>query len=280
MRTVLRALTAVAAAGIALAVAAPSANAIPLDNIRVAHRGATTKSIAEGTLASYKYAVKNHADILDGDVRWTKDSPDPDHVGTMVISHDATLNRVTNCSGKVSNKLWTYIRDHCRTSKSTGSQRLLKLSELLAYAKSTGKPVALQIKLTSLTNGQASQFWKAVRTSRVVLEASSGQLPSMNKIKKLDKADKTYRINYAFVTLGHHGWPSVSFIRSVGTSVHARLEIPSSVMHKYQAAHIPVYLFTGQTTADYRRMVKLGPYGVVVDDVGKFERWRNSLSGS
>ena len=102
----------------------------------------------------------------------------------------------------------------------------------------------------------------------------------MNKIKKLDKADKAYRINYAFVTLGTHGWPSVSFVKSVGTSVHARLEIPRSVMHKYQKAHIPVYLFTGKTTSDYRRMIVLGPYGVVVDDVGKFQRWRDSVTGT
>jgi glycerophosphoryl diester phosphodiesterase len=279
MRNVLHALTAVAAAGIALVVAAPSANAIPVDNILVAHRGATTKSVAEGTLASYQYAVRNHADILDGDVRWTKDSPDADHVGTMVISHDSTLNRVTNCSGAVSKWLWTSIRDRCRTTK--GHDRLIKLSQLLAYAKSTGKPVSLQIKLTSITNGQARQFWRAVRTSRVILEASSSQLPAMNKVKKLDKADKAHKISYAYVTLGTGGrWPSVSLIRSVGTSVHARLEIPRSVMRKYQAAHIPVYLFTGKTESDYRRMVKLGPYGVVVDDVARFERWRDSVTGT
>jgi glycerophosphoryl diester phosphodiesterase len=280
MRNGLRALGAVVAAAIAMLLIPHPANAVPVDNILVAHRGATTKSVAEGTLASYQYAVSKQADILDGDVRWTKDGSDADHVGTMIISHDATLNRVTNCSGSVSKKLWTYIRDHCRTSK--GHQKLIKLSELLAYANSPGvrKPVALQIKLTSLTTGQAKQFWRAVRTSRVILEASSGQLPSMNKIKAQDRADHAYKINYAFVTMGHHGWPSVSFIRSVGTSVHARLEIPSSVMRKYQKANIPVYLFTGKTTSDYRRMIALGPYGVVVDDVGKFQRWRDSVTGT
>jgi glycerophosphoryl diester phosphodiesterase len=281
MRNVLRALTAIVAAGIALVVAAPAANAIPLDNIVVAHRGATTSTVAEGTLPSYKYAVQQHADILDGDVRWTKDSSDADTVGTMIISHDATLDRVTNCSGYVSKWLWTSIRDKCRTSAATGSQRLIKLSELLAYAKSAGKPVALQIKLTSLTSAQASQFWRAVRTSRVTLEASSGQLPAMNKIKALDKADTTYKINYAFVTLGTDGhWPSASYVKSIGTSVHARLEIPATVMRSYQAAKIPVYLFTGQNEDDYRKMIALGPYGVVVDDVGRFQRWRDSITGT
>jgi glycerophosphoryl diester phosphodiesterase len=279
MRNGLRALGAVVAAAIAMLLTAHPANAVPVDNIVVAHRGGgATKSTAEGTLAAYQYAVTHHADILDGDVRWTKDGSDADHVGTMVIAHDETLNRVTNCSGKVSSKLWPYIRDHCRTS--VGHQKIIKLTELLAYAKSVGKPVALQIKLTSLTGGQASQFWRAVRGYRVILEASSGQLPSMNKVKKQDRADKSNRINYAFVTMGHHGWPSVSYVKSIGTSLHARLEIPSSVMHKYQAAHIPVYLFTGQNEKDYRRMIKLGPYGVVVDDVGRFERWRASLGST
>jgi glycerophosphoryl diester phosphodiesterase len=277
MRNGLRALGAVVAAAIAMLLTAPSANAIPVDNILVAHRGATTSTVAEGTLPSYEYAAAHEADILDGDVRWTKDGSDTDRVGTMIIAHDATLNRVTNCSGKVSSKLWSYIRDHCRKSKATGSQRLIKLSELLAYANSPGvrKPVALQIKLTSLTNGQARQFWNAVKHSRVVLEASSGQLSGLNKIKKLDRADPAH-ISYAFVTLGTHGWPSVKTIKSVGNSVHARLEIKKSLVQLYQKNHITVFLFTGQTKSDYKTMVGKGPEGVVVDDVGKFVRWRNS----
>ena len=272
MRNCLRALTAAAAAGVALFVAAPSANAVPADEILVAHRGATTKTVAEGTLASYQYAVDSGADILDGDVRWTKDGSDADHVGTMIIAHDSTLTRVTNCSGAVSKKLWTYIRDHCRTS--VGHKQLIKVSQLLAFAGN--RTVALQIKLTSLSSGQARQFWAAVRNSKVILEASSGQIPAMNKIKALDRADKTHHISYAFVTLGTHGWPSVKTIKSVGNTVHARLEIKKSLVQLYQKHNIQVFLFTGQTKTDYKTMVGKGPEGVVVDDVGKFVKWRAS----
>jgi glycerophosphoryl diester phosphodiesterase len=278
MRNGLRALIAVIAAGVGLLLLAPTAHAGSLDSLVVAHRGATTSTVAEGTMRSYEYAVRQNADWLDGDVRWTKDSSDADTVGTMIISHDATLDRITNCSGSVSKKLWSYIRDRCRTSARTGSQRLLKLSELLAYGRSVGKPVALQIKLNELTNAQARQFWRAVKASkvRVMLEASSGQLPGMNKIKSLDRADTTYRITYAFVTSGSRGWPSVTTIRRVGTVVHARLEISRSVVRTYQRAGLTVYLYTGKNERDYARMAYLGPYGVVVDDVGRFQRWRNA----
>jgi len=35
-------------------------------------------------------------------------------------------------------------------------------------------------------------------------------------------------------------------------------------------------LFTGKTVSDYKKMAKLDPYGVVVNDVAKFQTWRNS----
>jgi glycerophosphoryl diester phosphodiesterase len=78
-----------------------------LEEVTVAYPGASTSKLGEGTLPAYQYAVRNHADILDADVHWTKDGPDRDTVGTVVILHDATLDRVTNCTGNVSSWLWS-----------------------------------------------------------------------------------------------------------------------------------------------------------------------------
>jgi glycerophosphoryl diester phosphodiesterase len=106
MRKRLFALSAVLAFGIAPIFTATTAYADSMEELTVAHRGATTSKLGESTLPAYQYAVKNHADILDADVRWTKDGPDPDKLGTMVILHDATLDRITNCTGPVSSWLW------------------------------------------------------------------------------------------------------------------------------------------------------------------------------
>jgi glycerophosphoryl diester phosphodiesterase len=275
MKNAVRALEAIIVAAAALALISPAAHAGVLDEIVVAHRGGATAKYGEGTMASYKYSVANHADVLDADIHWTKDSSDPDTVGSILVIHDSTLDRITNCSGKVSSWLWTSIRDKCRTD--AGKQPLIRLKDLIAYGNSVGKVFAVELKNSTITNAQASQLWKTLKYSNVQLEATSGRLAALNKIKKLDAADPYHKLKYALVISGDSGpWPSVSTVKSVGTYVHARLEIPSTVMTSYKTGGIKVFLYTGRTTSDYERMAKLNPYGVVVDNVAKFQAWRDS----
>jgi glycerophosphoryl diester phosphodiesterase len=219
--------------------------------------------------------VANHADILDGDIHWTKDSTnDSDKLGSILVIHDSRLDRITNCKGKVSSWLWTSIRDKCRTD--VGKKRLIRLKTLVAYAKSVRKPLAIQIKQSTITNAQAKQLWRTIKYSNVQLEAASYALPALNKVKKLDAADRRHKIKYALVTAGSGGWPSVSKVKSVGTYLHAELSIPASRMRTYKRAGIKVFLWTGKTKSDYKKMAALEPYGVVVNNVEKFQAWRES----
>ena len=275
MRNAVRALKAMIAAGVVLILLAPAAQADVLDQIVIAHRAGASSTSGEGTLASYKHSVDNHADILDGDIHWTKDSPnDSDTLGSIIISHDSTLDRITNCSGKISSWLWSSIRDKCRTT--IGNQPLIRLKDLVAYAKSVNKPLAVQFKQSTITNAQAKQLWNTIKYSKVQLEAPLSRLDALNKVKKLDKADPKHKINYALTTTGAAGWPSVSTVKSVGKYLHARLELPASRMRAYKDAGIKVFLFTGKTESDYAKMAKLNPYGVVVDDVARFQTWRDT----
>ena len=276
MGNAVRALKAMIAAGAALMLVAPAAEADVLDQIVIAHRAGATSTYGEGTLASYKHSVANHADILDGDIHWTKDSPnDSDKLGSILVIHDSTLDRITNCSGKVSSWLWTSIRDKCRTD--VGKQRLIRLKDLIAYGNSVGRQVSIGLKNSTITNAQAKQLWKTIKYSNVQLEAPSSRLTgALNKVKKLDAKDPSHKINYALVSAGAGGWPSVSKVKSVGTYFHAELSIPASRMRTYKAAGIRVFLWTGKTKSDYAKMAKLNPYGVVVNDVKKFQAWRDT----
>ena len=278
MRNRVRAVRAALAGGIAAALTTPIAYAQSMDEVTVAHRGASTSKLGEGTLPAYKYAVRNRADILDADVRWTKDGPDADNLGTMVILHDATLDRVTNCTGAVSSWLWSEIHDRCRTD--TAGQQLMRVVDLLSYANSVGKSVALEIKVGSISDAQAEQLWSAIKNSRIQLQATSSHLDALNKIKKLDAADTTHKISYALIVSGSHNWPSVSTIRKIAPTVHARLTIPADVARSYRLANIKVFLYTGKNASDDAKMIALQPYGVVVDDVARFQQWRDAATGS
>ena len=272
-----RALRAALAGGIAVVLTTPIAYAESMDEVTVAHRGASTSKFGEGTLPAYKYAVRNRADILDADVRWTKDGTDADSVGTMVILHDATLDRVTNCAGTVSSWLWSEIRDRCRTD--IGGQQLMRVVDLLSYANSVGKSVALEIKVSSISDAQAEQLWSAIKNSRIQLQASSSHLDALNKIKKLDAADPTHRISYAVGASGAGGWPSASTIKQTGTTIYAKLTIPADVVRSYRQANIKVFLYTSSNASQDAKMIALQPYGVVINDVARFQRWRDTPKG-
>ena len=275
MKTAVRVLNALIAIGAALILIAPTAQASILDAIVVAHRAGATTKYGEGTLKSYKFSVAHHADILDGDLHWTKDSPnDSDKLGSILVIHDSTLDRITNCKGKVSSWLWTSIRDKCRTD--AGKQPLIRLKTLIAYANSVHKQVTIGLKNSTITNAQAKQLWNTIKYSNVQLEAPSSRLTALNKVKKLDAADPRHKIKYALVSSGAGGWPSVSKVKSVGTYLHAELSIPASVMRTYKNSGIRVFLWTGKTVSDYKKMAKLNPYGVVVNDVAKFQAWRDT----
>ena len=275
MRAAARALQALIAVGIGLILVAPAAQADVLDEIVVAHRAGATGKYGEGTLKSYKFSVANHADILDGDIHWTKDSPnDSDKLGTILIIHDSTLDRITNCKGKVSSWRWGSIRAKCRTDH--GKQPLLRLKDLIAYGKASGKQVAIGLKNGKISNAQAKDLWNTIKSSNVQLEAPASRLAALNKVKKLDKADPKHKIKYALVATGSGGWPSVSKVKSVGSYFHAGLSISSSRMKTYKNAGIKVFLFTGKTKSDYKKMAALDPYGVVVNDVAKFQAWRDT----
>jgi len=274
MRNAVRALQASIAVGAALILVAPTAQANNLGGIVVAHRAGATSSLGEGTMEAYEDSVANHANILDGDIHWTKDGSDKDTVGSIVVIHDSTLDRITNCTGKVSSRLWTYIRNNCKTD--AGNNKLIRLKDLVAYGDSEKKQVAIGLKNSKITNAQAKQLWKTIRSSNVQLEAPASRLAALNKVKKLDKADPKHKIIYALTTIGSGGWPSVSKVKSVGKYLHAELSLPKSKMKAYKKAGIKVFLFTGKTVSDYKKMAALDPYGVVVNDVAKFQAWRNT----
>jgi glycerophosphoryl diester phosphodiesterase len=281
MRNVVRALKAMIAVGAALTLLAPAAEAETLlEQISVAHRGGAVTRFGEGTMLSYQDAAKSGAEILEGDIHWTKDSPsDSDSVGSIVIIHDSTLDRVTNCSGSVSSWYWGSIRDKCYVNLGvTTRPKLIRINDLVPFAKAQGKTLAINLKNSTITTAQAKQLWGHFKNSKVKvhLHASWGNRAALYKVRDQDRADSSWSINYALSTDGAGGWPSVDRVKSFGSYLYAKKSISSSQMRTYKDAKISVVLWTGNDVEDYREMTALQPFGVIVDDVKHFELWRDS----
>src|SRR5664279_483863 len=70
--------------------------------IVIAHRGDHVL-VPENTIAAYKNGIKNGVDFVEIDLRTTKDS-------VLVIMHDASVDRMTNGKGKISDLTYAEVR--------------------------------------------------------------------------------------------------------------------------------------------------------------------------
>ena len=120
----------------------------PIRNI--AHRGGG-QLMPENTMAAYKNAIANGADILEADVHMTID-------GHVVVSHDETVDRCTDGSGAIKemdfatvrslDASFRFVQDGGSIPEGTPVDDLVipTLDELLALCASTHSPLILEIK--------------------------------------------------------------------------------------------------------------------------------------
>ena len=67
------------------------------------HRGGSKNGYPENSIASMEYTLRHTPATFEIDPRMTKDS-------VIVLMHDATLDRTTNASGKVSKHTWEQLK--------------------------------------------------------------------------------------------------------------------------------------------------------------------------
>src|SRR5215212_906881 len=169
------ALFAAVCAGIAVA---PTAAAAPPEI--QAHRGGTVSNgkptFSEESFEAYRHATANGF-VLEVDAKLTKD-------GVPVAVHDATLDRITNCTGEVRSFTLAALKG-CRfdvlgspggglaTRKARPKARIATIAEVLELARLTGARVNLEIKNLPTdpdwdpTPGYANRVMDVVKATRL-----------------------------------------------------------------------------------------------------------------
>lgn len=185
------------AAGIVLAAAAvggslaTSASASAAEDYTViAHRG-DRDARPENTLPAFKSAIAKGADMIEMDVAFSK-------TGFPVVIHDLTLDRTTNCSGKVSSKTVTQLHK-CDAgswfSSAYKGERIPTLWDAMKYvhSQSSSAQVILHMKVTP-TPAQAKITMQRVNLNgmadRVVVMASNPT--AMSRMKSAGAKRQAY----------------------------------------------------------------------------------------
>ena len=101
----------------------------------VAHRGGIVPGYPENTLSAFRQAVKHGAEVIEVDLRGTKD-------GEVVILHDETLDRTTNGKGKVTD----YTLAELKKLDAGAGERIPTYEEALQLVAGTGVKLLLDIK--------------------------------------------------------------------------------------------------------------------------------------
>ncbi len=102
--------------------------------LKVGHRGARFYE-PENTLRSFKKAVKLGVDIIEFDVRQTKD-------GVPIVLHDKTVDRTTNGKGNVHR----FTLKHIRKLDAGKGEQIPTLDEAINFAKKNKIKVFIELK--------------------------------------------------------------------------------------------------------------------------------------
>ncbi len=113
-----------------------SAGVTPLRPLAIAHRGCVFEC-PENTLAAFAWAEAIGADVIELDLRTTKD-------GHLLALHDSTVDRTTNGSGR----LRALSFAETRSLDAGDGQRIPTLDEAFAFAKRHSVTLLLDLKDT------------------------------------------------------------------------------------------------------------------------------------
>jgi glycerophosphoryl diester phosphodiesterase len=119
--------------------ACTSAVAAPPQTLTIgAHRG-LAKGVPENTLAAFRHSLAAGIKIIELDLRTTKD-------GQLVVMHDPTLDRTTDCSGSVAEQTLARIKQCDAGWPTHVGERVPTLGDVLALIDSSATRLLLDCK--------------------------------------------------------------------------------------------------------------------------------------
>jgi glycerophosphoryl diester phosphodiesterase len=225
----------------------------------IGHRGEPSTA-PEETLPSFQAAIDDQADVIEFDVRWTKDNE-------MVALHDSTLNRTTDCTGAVQSKTLAEVR-RCDAgswlaAKWTGT-RVPTMREVVALAKKHHKRIAPEIKQNPVTRAQVTAFAREI-TDAGIASSTVVQSFSATALKLFRSVEEDAALGY----LNSGAAKSVTAIEATGAVYYIvpYTHITRAQVRTLRRAHIRVWVYTITNAANNLAATNLLPNGIITNNV-------------
>lgn len=222
----------------------------------IGHRGAAGEK-PENTLAAVRSGLTSGAELIEVDVRLTKD-------GQPVLAHDPDLKRTHGLSTKIRNVTLKEL-----IKRTSGSARpICTLKEALSAAH--GK-VVINLELKEKGSGKAAlevcrDLGLADKESLELILFSSFSARELHRLRKLNR--------HVQLGLLHHvnpylfaAWQRKLDLQAVGFH---RLHVPRLAIELARQNHIFTYVYTVNRMAAVERLERLGVDGIVTDYPTKF----------
>ena len=219
---------------------------------KVAHRGASA-ALPENTLPAFGRAIELGADVIEADVRLTKD-------GEAMILHDATVDRTTSGSGP----LGELTAAQARALDAGAGAQIPLLAEVLEIARGHVR-VNLDIKEVEAVGPAAAAVTDLGMAGSVsfisflpeVWEALEDVNPGCPVIQLVDSA-----AGLASIAMGDVG--TQSHMAGVGVPAAIVTEGMVERMHRHGQG---VFAWTVDDDAEMRRLIALGVNGIVTNRI-------------
>ncbi len=228
----------------------------PTRALVTAHRGDSANA-PENTMAAFALAVENQADIIELDVRQTKD-------GVYIIMHDENLKRTIGVDHRVGDVDFEYIEEldaGGKFSEEYAGEHIPTLEEVLIFAKE--QDVFLNIELkpaktdTNYEQGIVDMLEEYDMLNQCVV--ASADYDAIKAVKLLNPDIQTvYIMNMAFGELGDMEYVDIFSIKYTFISANMVREI-----HKNGKE---VYAWTVEKEEDIKELLLLDVDSIITDD--------------
>jgi glycerophosphoryl diester phosphodiesterase len=230
-----------------------------------AHTGCMNKP--DNTLASAEIGLKQGADVVEDDIRITRD-------GILVLAHDDRIHLPDGTAYSISEKTYIELCElDIRTQPGVGAEtiRLATLESLLLLMKATSKIANLDLKVDECIKPVSDLVQKYDMLDQVILSGCESEramrVKQVNpKLRKLLNAD-----SQLFLTLDYKEAVEITCREALaadcfGINIHYRLvnpELIETAKHK----NLPILVWTVNEAAEMKDMAEMGVHSITTRNV-------------